>query len=717
MNEVYAVPTQAAAQPKSPSLFGDLTPLLAPRSVAIVGASDRDGNVGGTAIGYLRKFGFAGQVWPVNPGRSTVGGLPCYPSLGDLPGVPDLAILAVPADSVAELARQCADLHIPAALAWAGGFAEGGPEGLARQAELGRIAREANIRFCGPNCLGIINASTGLTASFASMLGELPALRSGNISIISQSGGIASLAHATAEKAGFGFRVMVSCGNEAVLTVSDFVRAVAQDSETKVIAVYLEGLQDPEGFIEALAEARRHDKPVVVMKGGASKASGRAALAHTGRLAGSDRAYDAIFREFSAIRVHSLEEMLDVCLHLSTLHEGRLPAGNNMAISTFGGGSGVLAVDQCMAAGLNVPELSSETKERLSTLLTPLATVGNPVDLTPQSVNDPKWRALLPEALGVIADDPQVDSYLFLAGGNANRAGDFAELVEGLRRRAGKPVTMSWLFGPDRGFADMASRGIYVFPEHARAARSLGRLARHSADRKLRLRKSGKALDFDWSQFVGGDAVISENVVAAILEKAGLPVAPGGLATDTGQAGEIADRIGFPVVAKAISPDITHRAAAGFVTLNLTSAEAVRQVDADYRRRAAELGVRYEGTWVQHMVSGDRELLVTAIRDDDFGILVGCGLGGGLTEILDDVVFARAPFDEDAAYDLIGQIRAVAGHPNFLSETQRRMAAQFVSRFSALSASAPWNRFTLEINPVKLGKDSAAAVDGLLIVE
>jgi len=700
--------------------FGALTPLLAPASVAVVGASDREGNAGGTAVGFLKKFGFAGDIWPVNPGRSEVGGLKCYPSLADLPGVPDLAIIATPAKAVAGVVDECVAAGVPAALAWAGGFAEGGEEGRALQVELQKAAARGGVKFCGPNCLGVINTSIGLTASFGSMLAEYDALLPGAISIVSQSGGIATMAHARAQQAGFGFRVTVSCGNEAVLTAADFIKALAQDAGTKVIAVYIEGVQSPGDFVEALAEARRRNKPVVIMKGGASAASERAALAHTGRLAGVDRTFDAIFREFAAIRVYSLEEMLDVSLQLATLPHGRLPAGNRVVMSTFGGGSGVLATDQCASEGLEVPVLSPATVERARSLLTPLAAVGNPVDLTPQSVNDPHWLGQLPQALGTVADDPNVDTYLFLVGGLGHRSRELADLVQGLRETASKPVVMSWLFSPQRALDDMAARGIFVFPEHARAARTIGRLARHTAEKQLRLGRKGTATAFDWRRLVPeteGQVVVSENTVAAILHEAGLAVARGELATSPAHAAEIAERVGFPVVAKGISPAITHRAAAGFVELNLWTADAVQRTDADYRRRAKERGAPYEGTWVQRMITGNRELLVTAFRDSDFGTMVGVGIGGNMTEIVDDVTFTRAPIDADGAYDLVGQLRSVRKHPDFLTETQRRAAADFIGRFSALVASAPWRRFTLEVNPLKLDTDAAAAVDGLLIVE
>ncbi len=303
------------------------------------------------------------------PGATWSATLPCYPSLAALPAVPDQAIIAVPAESVVPVVQDCIAAGVPAAVVWAGGFAETDAAGRARQRELEDVCRGTGLKLCGPNCIGIINTAIGLTASFSSLMTEVDRFTPGAVSIVSQSGGIAVTAHARAQELGFGFRVTISCGNEAVLGIPDFVRALAQDDATRVIAVYTEGLSDPAGFVEALAEARRCGKPVVVLKGGATEASGRAALAHTGRLVGLDRTYDAIFREFAAIRVYSSEEMLDVCLQLASLRPGQLPAGNRVLLSSFGGGSGVLGTDQCAREGLAVPPLDPDTRRQVAPLL------------------------------------------------------------------------------------------------------------------------------------------------------------------------------------------------------------------------------------------------------------------------------------------------------------------------------------------------------------
>ena len=700
------------------SSFGALTPLLAPRSVAVVGASDRDGNLGGLAVRFLQKYGYRGLVWPVNAGRDEVGGLPCFASLSALPETPDLAIIAVPAESVCDVVRDCIENSIPAAVVWAGGFSEGGPEGVARQHRLVDLCRGTSLRLCGPNCIGVINTDIGLTASFSSLMTEFDHFRPGNVSIVSQSGGIAVNSHARAQAMGYGFRVTISCGNEAVLGVPDFMHALAEDEGTRVIAVYTEGIADPDAFIGALDHARSTGKPVVVLKGGATEESSRAALAHTGKLAGSDRTYEAIFREFAVVRVQSPEELLDASLTLAHLPQGCLPAGNRVLISTFGGGSGVIAADQCAREGLAVPPLGEEPQKALKPLVSPLASTANPIDLTPGAMTNPKLRVHMPQVLKILAEVPEADMVLLFGSGFGALAPDLAGMLEDLHARAAKPICVSWLSPPPGITARLAAAGIMVFEEHSRLIRAAGHVARHAEDTRHRIRKASKPPSpFPWNQYVSAtDSVVSEHVVARVLEAAGLPVARGRIALSAQEAVRIANEVGYPVAMKALSPSVTHRAQAGLLALDIDSAEGVAAAEARLSARAAALGVTLEGIWIQHMFSGPVELLVTALRDADFGIIVGCGMGGGAAELIDDVVFTRAPIDEPAARDLLDRLRTLRRLPGLMSASQRTVTASFIAAFSALAATSPWPRFTLEVNPVKVAADEAAAVDGLLVI-
>jgi acetate---CoA ligase (ADP-forming) len=704
-----------------PPAFTDVAPLLAPRSIAVIGASDQPGNLGGVAIKLLQRFKYPGTIWPINPKRPAVHGIACHARVADLPASADLAIFATAAETIPGLVRECVAAGIRSGIAWAGGFAEGGERGLALQQEIGELCRNAGFALAGPNCIGIINTWMPMTASFASFLAETTELTRGNISMVSQSGGLATMAQALAQQAGFGFRYMISSGNEAVLTTADYIHALANDPHTKVIATYVEGIRDGDTFVAALREARDAGKPVVVLKGGDTPASARAAAAHTGALAGERRVWDAIFRDTAAIRVHSLEELLDTLLFLSSTEAEKLPAGNGVAVITFGGGSGVLAADQCARNGLATPRLSAATLENLRPLVPAIAAVENPIDLTPLVYNQAQWFEKFGAALDTIAADPAIHTVLLQFGPQAQRGADVAQEICAFRRRTAKTVCIAWPLAPSVVPPVLRREGVHSFMEYARAIATLGRLAqRHVQANDPRMSERAAPTAFDWSAHVphaAPGAVISEHACHALLKAAGLPVAAGQLALSEGEAVGMAQAVGLPVAMKGISPAVTHRAAAGLLALGVGSPDDVRKSYRRLRADAAAAGIDLDGIYVQHMVDGGIEVLVSAFRDPVFGPMVSVGAGGVFTEMIDDVTFERAPVGETAALAMIGRLRLAAGAARLKAPPDQRLLAQFVARFSQLAAGAPYRQFVLEVNPVKWSADHVTAVDGLLLIE
>ncbi len=701
-------------------MFADISGVLRPASIAIIGASERSGSFGGETVKNLLKFGYPGAIWPVNPHYQTLDDLPCYPSVKELPGAADLAVLAIPASGLLEAIAECAAAGIRHGVAFAGGFAEAGGAGTDLQRALAQLCRETGFKLCGPNCVGIINAAMPMTATFATALKEVDRFRPGTISMVSQSGGLATATLATAHKAGFGFRYLISSGNEAVLTFADYLHALVQDEGTRVIVGYLEGVPDGGKLLAALREARERRKPVILIKAGTTRASAHAAQSHTGALAGEDRVYDAIFRETAVIRVYSVEELLDVGLMLGGVETPKLPEGPGVGIVTFGGGNGVLATDQCAQSGLATPPLSPRSVERLRQLLVPVASAANPMDLTPQTALQAERLALLSEALDVVAAEPEIHALFFIVSSLGARAVEIADVISGYYGRAPKPVCVNWVDAPKGTSERLAAKGIYAFPEHARGARALQRLVRYQADLSRPPHPAQVDLPaFDWSAFVrepGPRTVIPEHLCHRILQAAGLSVAAGRVATSEEDAVRAAEAVGLPVALKGLSPAVTHRAAAGLLAVDLRAPEEVR---AGYRKlvaRARELKVALEGIYVQHLVPGGLELLVSAFRDPLFGTMLTCGAGGNLTELLDDVVVERAPVDETLARHLLGHLRIVReARPDPGRDPVG--AARFIAEFSRLAATAPWRRFVLEVNPIKWSREGAVAVDGLLIVE
>jgi acyl-CoA synthetase (NDP forming) len=517
-----------------------------------------------------------------------------------------------------------------------------------------------------------------------------------------------------AQLQGYGFRYMISTGNEAVLGVADFIHALAADPSTKVIATYLEGVRDGGKFRRALLAARDAGKPVVVLKAGATPASAVAAAAHTGALAGEGRVWDAVLRDCAAIQVWSLEELLDVAMQLSGADLGKLPRSRGVAAVTFGGGSGVLSADQCDRVGLSVPALAAETRAALEGFVPPLASTRNPVDLTPQAYQNPKWLGHFPHALDVIAADPGVGMIFFQLGPMARGDLEMAQMVSAFRTRCTKPVIAAWPLAIEVARASLHADGVHIFPEYSRAVRTMGRVADY-ADALAAPRDDVPAAAFDWSAQVPNPvagAVISEHACHAILARAGLSVADGRLAVTEDAAVDAARDVGFPVVMKGISAQVTHRAAAGLLALELPSEAAVRNAWQTLRARAAALPPALDGILVQHMMRDGEELLISAFRDPDFGVMLSLGAGGTLTELLDDVVLVPAPVSPAAAARALRQLRVMRKAGDRLDAL-----LDFASRFSAVAAAAPWQRFVLEVNPVKWTADEARAIDGLLIIE
>ena len=699
--------------------FADILPILAPRSVAVIGASDQPGNLGGETVRRLLQFKFRGAISPISRSATTVAGLPSFASISELADAPDLVILAIPANGLMAAIRECADAGVSHGIAYAGGLADAGAEGAELQRTLVALCREKRFVLCGPNCVGVINATTPVAATFSTALQEMDTLRAGGISMVCQSGGIATTAFSMVQQAGFGFRYLVSSGNEAVVDFADYLHAFAQDPATRIIGGYLEGIADGPRFMRALDEARQAGKPVVLIKAGTTGASARAAQAHTGALVGEDRVVDAVLKEMGVLRVRSVEELVDVVLMLVG-NRDKVASGAGVGVITFGGGNGVLAADQCAQNGLATPALRDACTEQLRPLLVSVASAANPLDLTPTTAFRAEAMSQLPQALDVIAAQPEIGSMIFIVGSLAAKAPEICDVICGFNERAEKPICVSWPSPPRAVPALLAERGIYSFLDAARGIRALARLVEHSAALRRPARPASREIEtFDWSAFVPIEdtrAVISEHTCHRILSAARLDVAAGEFVEDEAAAVCAAAAIGLPVVLKGITPQITHRDKAGLVAIDLRSEAEVHGAYRQLHTRAAILEVPLDGVLVQKMQRRGSELLVTAFADPAFGVIVTCGRGGVLTELIDDVVTERAPVGIELAADMIERLRTRRQAADAEGLLPTDAAARFIARFAELAMTAPWPRFTFEVNPLLWRRSEAVAVDGLLVI-
>jgi acyl-CoA synthetase (NDP forming)/RimJ/RimL family protein N-acetyltransferase len=607
-----------------------LRPMLAPRSVAVIGAGRKPGGVGRELLSNILSHGFTGRVYAVNPHAEAIDGCLTAASVSALPETVDLLVVAVPAHAVAEVIREAGAAGIPAAVIVTAGFSETGPEGKAAQREVLEIARKHGMRLLGPNCLGLINADPGirLAATFAADLPETV----GGLAVAAQSGavGIAVLDHA--KRHGLGIASFVSLGNKADVSGNDLLSYWFDDPATRAVALYLESFGNPRKFARiARAVARR--KPVLAVKGGRSTGGQRAGASHTAAAAAPDVAVDSLFAQAGVIRADSLGEMLDAA---RVLVDQPLPAGNRVGLVGNAGGLNVLGAAAAEAAGLVVPDLPSHG--------------GNPHDLgagaTPRAIG---------EAIRAMADSGQVDTIVTIfAATRSNQPG--AVMLE-IAAAADEFPDLAFaivVVGADRPPTQLGKRRAPVFALPEQVMRALGHAVRYAAWRKQPLGDRpalpgidhARAKSIVDSALAGGDGWQPWTVAADLLSCYGVPVLPSTVARSADDAVAAASRLGYPVAVKAADPNLVHKTELGAVRLGLSGAEAVAQA---YRAIGAALGQPEPPVVVQPMRGAGVEMVAGVVHDPLFGSLLMTGLGGIHTDLLGDRSLQLLPVtDRDA---------------------------------------------------------------------
>lgn len=672
----------------------DISGLLSPRSVAVVGASASPHKIGGVLFANVAAF--PGPVFAVNPGYREILGRPCVPTVDDLPESVSLAVIAVPPNDALRALRACGEKGIRDVVVITAGFREIGGEGVEREVEMVAIADRYGMNVLGPNAFGLVLPRAGLNATFAPY-----GARPGKIAVLSQSGALASAVLRWAWEEGVGLAALVSLGNKAVLDETDLLSALARDPETRVVAAYLEGIGDGQEFVRVAGEVTR-DKPVVVLKAGRTEAGARAALSHTGALAGSDRAYEAAFRRAGVLRVSTVEELLEAS---QALAQAPLPRGRRLGIVSNAGGPGILAADAAAAAGLEVPPLSPATVAALTPKFSPAASLANPVDILADAT-----AKEFEEVVEAVLVDPNVDMGLVLTAPHPILT--FAELARTLdaARRHGKPLAACFMAGElgDEAERVLGQAGISHPFEPARAVRALAVLARY---RELRDRRHEVPTRPDVDRARAELFLPREGMLAVdglgLLAAYGVPVARGGLARSDDEAASLARGLGEEVVLKVVDPEIAHKSDVGGVRIGVS----VRGVRAAYREMAQAFPTA-RGVYVQELLPPGQEIIVGAVRDPTFGPLVVVGLGGAFVEFLRDVAFALAPLSPGEAEELI---RSIAGFPLLQGARGRppvdlNALVDAVVRVGYLIADFPQIR-ELDVNPLLCYPEGVVAVD------
>lgn len=700
----------------SPTAPRSLAALLAPRSVAILGASSDATKIGGRPLKFLRSHGFDGAIYPVNPRATEVQGLPAYASLDDLPAPVDHAIIALPAHAVLPAVRSCAERGVRAVTLFSSGFAEVGEAGRAAQAELSAIASDSDsgMRILGPNCMGFMNLRTGFLGTFAFMVDlGLPPL--GRVALVSQSGAFGGQALVMAREQGLPLGAWVTTGNECDVELADCIAHFAQDPETDVIMGYMEGCKTPGRLIEALALAQDAGKPVIMVKAGRSEVGRAAVQSHTGALAGDDRVFDALFREYGVHRAHSVEDFFDVARACAT---GLRPREGRVGVFTVSGGIGVLTADAAEQHGLTLTPLPAPAQERLQALL-PHASVRNPVDGTAQIWADMQVFETFVRTLLAEGGHECVLLFLTAMPHAPHLQQPLAEILTRLRREFPEVLLVLSMLAPPALAQQMQAAGYLLFEDTTRAMRAVAALkSLAQAQRRAPARRAVPGVLPDASAL---SEARTERAVKQVLSTCGIAVPDERVATTESEAIDAARQAGYPVALKVLSPDIVHKTEVGGVALGLADEHAVsaawREMMARVRRDAPE--ARIEGALVTPMAGPGLDFIVGTQQDPIFGPVVMAGLGGVFVELFNDVALRLAPVSHEQAHGMLRELRSHAllqGHRGAPAADADALADTIV-RLSQLAVSQAATIESIEINPLRVfpAGQGAVALDAVVL--
>lgn len=696
-----------------------LRSFFTPRSVAVIGASRQRGTIGGEVFHNLLAYEFAGPVYPVNPNAGVVQSVMAYPSVEQIPGPVDLAVVAVPAAQVVEVAAACARKGVRALVVISAGFAETGDAGRARQEALMAVCRAAGMRVIGPNCMGIVNTDpeVRLDATFAPITPP-----EGRVGFLSQSGALGLAIIDYARTLGLGISTFVSVGNKADISGNDLLNYWETDPRTDVILLYLESFGNPRKF-SRIARRVGRSKPIVAVKSGRSRAGARATTSHTGALiAASDVTVDALFRQTGVIRTDTLEELFDVA---SLLAHQPVPRGRRVGIITNSGGPAILCADACEAEGMEVPLLGEETQRRLRAFLPAEAAVSNPVDMIASATAD-HYR----QAIRVVAEDPSVDALVVifippLVTSPQQAARAFVDAARELNRQ--KPlltVFMSARGVPDDLRAPDVHVPSYAFPEAAAIA--LARVARYGEwlRRPLPARPALTGLRREEAAAVvtaalqRGAGWLEPGEVASLLACYGLPMVAQRVVGTVDEAAAAAAELGGRVALKAIAPGVVHRTEVGAVQLNLEGRDQVRRAASELAVRLGHLGSPPTGYVVQHMAAEGIEMIAGVVHDRQFGPVVACGAGGVMVEVLGDAAVRLTPLAREDAAEMIRSLKTYPLLAGFRGQRPRDVAAleDALVRLGMMAEDLPAIA-ELDCNPIIIHERGATIVDARVRVE
>ncbi len=704
--------------------YETLRPLLNPKAIAVLGASENKYKIGHLQIQALIDGNFQGEIIPIHPSASEIAGLKSYPSLAAVPGDIDLVIFCVSFNQIKSGLIACAEKNVKSAIIFASGFSETGVEGQKLQQELAQYAKEHGIRIVGPNCVGLVNTSNGLIGTFSPAILTVPMDGKKGVGYVSQSGAFGVLTYMAAAQQGVSFNYFVSTGNEMDASFEDFIEYMVHDDETSIISGYLEGTKKPEKLKVLAKQALNKKKPILLMKTGRSDAGSRAAASHTGALAGSDIIYDAFFKQNGIVRVEDFE---DIIAFSKLFNAEKLPTGKNTVIITSSGGRGINEADRCESYGLNIVELSEETKVEIRKTLPSYASVSNPIDLTAAaSVTNPEFYL---EPLKALVNDPDVDNIIFTDfpfnwDENTPMLQEFVAVAKASNKVIGLfPFPLDGLTFP-KATDTLVANDIAVISGTLNPVRALSKLVQYSLYVKENEQVSDVASDYGAApieDLLQPGSTLSESEASEVLDRYGIPTTKRAIAKEAEEAVEMAKTIGFPVVLKIDSPHIPHKTEADAIRLNVSSEEDVRKAFEEVMSNAKNYNptAKLNGVSVQEMLPNGVEIIVGAHNDETFGPVIMAGLGGVFVEVFKDIAFKVAPLTRKDAIDLLEELqgKAILDGARGKAPVDKEAIIDVLLKVSNLMNDNKETIKELDINPLIVYENGIKAADAMIVVQ
>jgi acetate---CoA ligase (ADP-forming) len=645
-----------------------LDALFRPRSVAIVGASDKYDQISGRPLKFFVRYGYKGKIFPVNPKHETLCGIRCFARIEDIPEDIDLALIAVPNRNVLPVVTSCVKKKVKSIVIFSSGFAEIGSEGKRFQEKIEEIIVHSDTRAFGPNCMGFVNLHDSVPAFFGGSLENESNLIPGHVGFLSQSGALSNLCFAVAQKMKIGFSYLMTTGNEMDIDISDCLEYLIKDEKTKVIACFIEGLKDGNKFMTMAKKSMEVKKPIVALKIGKSSVGRKASLSHTGKMTGSDEVYAAAFKKAGIVRADSIEETIDSMFLFTRC---LLPSGNRIGIVTITGGGAILMVDKCEELGLEVPELTGKMKQQMLEIIPAYGSALNPVDLTGQLINDVNS---IKQSAALLLDSEDIDMVVIFLGMLKNFGEQIIEDIVELSRKTRKMVCVVWMDPPNGAIEILQENRIPAFEDPIRCIKAMSVVVRYAdyskkselsentavhlqGHKRVQLHKE----DFDRMLELGlsGRQTLTEHETKRILGAYGVPITKERIASSPEEAIRIAGEIGYPVVLKIHSPEILHKTDVGGVELNLQTPEAVlkgyERILTETRKYAPHAMVGE--ILVQEAICASVETIIGIKRDPVFGPVIIFGMGGIYAEILNDYSVRIAPLSRHEAEAMVQEIK------------------------------------------------------------